>query len=391
MSRFLETINKFEAISLLAKIAEDSVCSLPHILNRSIMFYGAGNLGRMAKEYFESLGVTIEIIVDYNAKSIQKNSYWDDVTLLSPDEVTVKQRQEMLLAVTIVNVPYVPLATKLRNAGWLNVVPFYDITEGFRHCHPLSNGWVAPPFLSTDIENIQKVLEHWGDDISRAHHLQFIAWRRLRQEWSFSDAPITIENRFFIPEVVSLLTDDEVFVDVGAHFGSVTESFIKRVNARFKHIWAIEPDADNRMNLLATIDTYSVDIKKRISVLPIALADKSCTKKFQAGLGYASQFFDFGVEVECLTLDSLDISPTFIKLHVEGAELIVLQGAIKTIKRCRPIIAVTTYHNADGLWVLPKWLYENLDNYVLVMRLHSWCGTGSVVYAIPRERQYCKD
>lgn len=47
------------------------------------------------------------------------------------------------------------------------------------------------------------------------------------------------------------------------------------------------------------------------------------------------------IEVECRTLDSLEISPVgFIKIDVEGHELNVLRGARSTIMRDRPIMYI---------------------------------------------------
>jgi len=63
-----------------------------------------------------------------------------------------------------------------------------------------------------------------------------------------------------------------------------------------------------------------------------------------------------------------------------------LKGARKTLLRCRPLIAATSYHNHGGLWELPKWMMEELPDYLFYMRNHSWCGTGAVVYCVPKER-----
>ena len=109
---------------------------------------------------------------------------------------------------------------------------------------------------------------------------------------------------------------------------------------------------------------------------------------FYEGLGYASQLSGLGKsEVSVTTIDQMCLSSSFVKLHLEGSELAALKGAQETISRCRPIIAATSYHNHLGLWELPKWLMGHLDNYRFFMRLHSWCGTGAVVYAIPEERK----
>jgi ABC-type branched-subunit amino acid transport system ATPase component len=59
---------------------------------------------------------------------------------------------------------------------------------------------------------------------------------------------------------------------------------------------------------------------------------------------------------------------------------------VRAFRRTRPVIAATVYHNADGIWKTPLWLMENLRDYRILFRTHSWCGTGAVVYAIPDEK-----
>ncbi len=91
--------------------------------------------------------------------------------------------------------------------------------------------------------------------------------------------------------------------------------------------------------------------------------------------------------VQCHRIDDLGFPFTFGKIHLEGGELEALRGATAAFRRCRPMLAVTTYHNRDGLWRTPQFLMETLPDYAYFMRLHAWCGTGSVVYAIPHEKR----
>ena len=91
--------------------------------------------------------------------------------------------------------------------------------------------------------------------------------------------------------------------------------------------------------------------------------------------------------VPITAIDTLGFEPSFIKLHIEGGELDALSGALDTIENCRPIVAATCYHNEDGLWKLPAFFKDNFENYKLYFRLHGWCGTAAVIYAIPNERK----
>jgi FkbM family methyltransferase len=282
--------------------------------------------------------------------------------------------------------PYVPIERELAGTGFAEIVPFYDLAESFRHLHPLSNGWFAPALGLQDRSNTADVLHRWDDDVSRAHHLQFLAWRRLREEWTFAPAPPVRAERFFVPEVEALLRDDEIFLDAGAHHGSVIKAFIDRSHGQFRQILAIEPDAANRALLETNLRAWCSG-DPRITVKDCVLAASEADALFHDGLGYASQLSATGrTRVTTRTIDALGIAPTFLKLHLEGGELAALQGAVQTLMSCRPIVAATVYHNADGIWQTPRWLMDTLPDYRYLFRVDSWCGTGAVVYCLPNER-----
>lgn len=379
-----------EARELLHGIAATSVKLSPREVDKPLALYGAGNLGRLAFEYFKHINVPVSFVVDNNATTLRLDQYWQGIQLFAPEEVPNSHRKNMLLAVCIANAPYVPIASALASQGWEDILPFYDIAENYRHKHPLSNGWFADPFSREDVRIMENVLDSFFDNTSRAHHLQFIAWRRLRQEWVFMDAPVNTCNRFFIPELTSRLSDDDTFADIGAHHGSVIQRFIENRRGHFRQIWAIEGDGQNLATLKKTLASLDQFIQRRINVIHTVVASDIKVRKFQAKLGYASQCATQGDTVHCRTIDDLNITPTFMKLHLEGMELESLRGALQTIRSNRPVIAATVYHNSDGLWALPLWLQENLADYTLLMRVHSWCGTGAVVYCIPEEPKIVK-
>ncbi len=351
-----------------------------------IALYGAGNLGRLARDFLKFVGCDAAIVIDRNARKMANDPDWADVRLLQPDEVADSTKNAVRVAVSVATSPYVPLERSLLDLGFRHIVPFYDLAENFRHLHPLSNGWFAPPLTTQDRDNTAKVLARWDDDISRAHHLQFLAWRRMREEWSFAAAPVTGGNRFFILEVASVLHGQEALLDAGAHHGSATKAFIQHTSGAFRQIVAIEPDASSRAKLGENLRTWLPD-DPRVLVLDCALTGCEGEALFHDGLGYASQLSDTGrTQVALRTLDALGVAPTFVKLHLEGGELAALRGAKQTLLAHRPIVAATVYHNADGIWRTPLWLMETLPGYRFLFRLDSWCGTGAVVYAVPNER-----
>jgi FkbM family methyltransferase len=371
---------------LLEEIAAPKIELAPFATGAPIAIYGAGNLGRMAREFLDTVGRPFDLVIDRKAAGLRNDPYWWGHKVMAPDAVPDEVKRSHVVLVTVATAAYAPVEEALRDEGFEHIVPFYDFAEGFGNVHPLSNGWFAAPFSDMDLKMIGRALDGLADDISRAHHLQFLAWRRLRQEWTFDGAPVTGDDRFFVPEVMAVLGDDERFVDAGAHHGSVIEGLAERSNGRFESIVAVEPDASNRERLLSFIET-TMPGDDRIAVLNCALGSRQGEARFHAGLGYASQISSTGKEiVRVETLDSLGRA-SFLKLHLEGAELDALKGGREMLVRDRPIVAATVYHNDDGIWRTPLWLMETLSDYRFLFRLHSWCGTGAVVYAIPEERR----
>lgn len=384
---FAELPRRDRAASLLAGIATAPCGFSPVPADKPIALYGAGKLGLLARDFLKAVGHDSAVAIDRNARQVADDPHWSGVRMLHPDDVPEATKSDARLAVSLVTSPYIPLERQLSERGFKDVVPFYDLAESFRHLHPLSNGWFAAPLTAEDQKNTAQVLARWDDDISRAHHLQFLAWRRLREEWTFEAAPVPHCERFFIPEVTGLLHGKEVLLDGGAHHGSVTEAFIERTKGLFQQIIAIEPDPSNRAQLDGKLRVVLPN-DRRVTIYDCALAEKSGDAPFHDGLGYASQISDTGrMRVATRPLDTLGVAPTFIKLHLEGAELAALKGAKQTLDEHRPIIAATVYHNADGIWKTPLWLMETLPDYLFLFRAHSWCGTGAVVYAIPNERR----
>jgi FkbM family methyltransferase len=375
-----------QALSLLAEIAAASCAYKSAVPRAPLALYGAGKLGALARDFLRTVGLDFVMAIDRNARGLADDPAWTGVALRQPEDVDERAKREIRLAVSVVTTPYVPLERSLGELGFADIVPFFDLAESFRHVHPLGNGWFAPQLTKEDQNNTAKVLTLWGDDVSRAHHLQFLAWRRLREEWIFDSAPHPASDRFFIPEVNRLLRRDEILLDAGAHYGSVTKTFVTQSEGSFGQIIAVEPDAANRARLRTNLQSW-LPGDPRVAVHDWVLAADDGETIFHEGLGYASQISDTGrMHVRSRHIDALGLSPTFIKLHLEGGELAALKGAHRTLLSQRPIVAATIYHNADGIWKTPLWLMKTLPDYLFLFRADSWCGNGAVVYCLPKER-----
>ncbi|MBU4375839.1 FkbM family methyltransferase [Patescibacteria group bacterium] len=371
-----------DELDLLEEILSSNCELQPKKINKPVILYGAGSLGRMAKKFFNYLNIPFLYLVDKNANQLKKDKFWQNTKIIHPDDVDEIDKNKCLLVICIVTTPLIALRDELKDNGWKDTAFFYDVAENYCDKYPLNNGWFLGKINNKEKKQINKVYLKLDDDISRAHYLQFLAWRKLRIELLFTNLEINNNNRFFIPEIIDVLRKDEVFVDCGAHHGSVTEKFLKIVDNKYKNIYAIEPDKINFKILKAKLKNTP-----NLNTIELALSNKNDEAKFYQGFEFASKLDENGSKViGTITLDSLNIKASFIKTHLEGGDLKALKGATNTIKKYRPIIAVTIYHNSDGVQKIPLFLLNNTKNYNYCLRLHSWGGTGAVFYAIPKER-----
>lgn len=335
----------------------------PAFANRPLFLYGEGKLGRLAQDYLKFVGRPV-------------------AGTFEGDWVAAWSDWNPQVAVCVVTLPYVPIEKKLLDRGFDEVAPFYDLIDGVDDRHPLINGWFAEPLSDLDLEKMAGVLKRWHDDGSRAHHLQFVAWRRLREEWLFAGFPVLGgASRPFIREIASVLHDRETFVDGGAYRGEVVERFVGLVGGNFDGLIAVEPDARNWQGLLDAVGSLCT------SVLRCALSNEDRVVNFYGGFDYAGRLGPAGMtKVHARRIDSLGVAPTIVHLHLEGGELAALRGARETLIRCRPIVAASVEHNADGIWRTADYLMGLLPDYRFMLRNHCWCGASTMLYAVPKER-----
>ena len=61
----------------------------------------------------------------------------------------------------------------------------------------------------------------------------------------------------------------------------------------------------------------------------------------------------------------------FIKLDVEGSELDTLKGAVQTLLRFKPKLAISAYHEPDDFWILTKFIKSIRPDYEFAFRQYT--------------------
>ncbi len=377
--------NTAEAIRLLSELTLRHTEVGPRLVDRPLVLYGAGRLGHLAADLFRRLDTPVAYALDRSPTAGGRLS--GEIPVKRPDEIRQADRDSHMLAVCIVNAPYEPIRADLASMGWRHIFPVYDLLEAYADRLPMSNGWFAGRLSGEDIARIGAVLSGWSDDWSRAAHLQYVAWRLHRMEWRFQHAPVRIDDRYFIEAVRATFGEQECFLDAGAYHGDVAARWLDIVGGRFRAILAVEADRENIVRLREWVASLPVELNRRIQIQDCALVAEGGVRSFSHGMDLASRIVDQADgNVRTCRVDDLDFPVTYGKIHLEGGELDALRGGMTTLQRRRPVLAITVYHNRDGLWRIPSLLMDALPDYRFLMRLHAWCGTGCLLYAIPKER-----
>ncbi|MFO7795235.1 MAG: FkbM family methyltransferase [Promethearchaeia archaeon] len=153
----------------------------------------------------------------------------------------------------------------------------------------------------------------------------------------------------FIPNDVIDNLANKVFLDCGAYMGDSALVFEKDCNA--SRIYSFEPVPDNYKYLL---DLIALNNLKKVIPIKKGLGEVSGRKSYSA-LGFCSRISENGnEEMEIITIDDFvlenKIKVGLIKMDLEGYEMEALNGAKYTIRKNKPILLISIYHNPEEMF-----------------------------------------
>ena len=122
--RFDALPGRDRAVALLEELASADCPYAPVPADRPLALYGAGDLGRLARDFLRTVGKDVVLAIDANAHAVADRAGWSGVRMLQPDEATAREKTGVRLAVSIVTSPYVPIERALLDRGFTDVIPF---------------------------------------------------------------------------------------------------------------------------------------------------------------------------------------------------------------------------------------------------------------------------
>ena len=244
---------------------------------------------------------------------------------------------------------------------------------------------LPPPFMSDFYDDYKKnvVLYEWfysilADEKSKEIYTKIINFK-ISFDYTFMQGfTNNHEEQYFDKEILPPIKNI-AFLDGGGYVGDTASEVIKNY-PDFKKIWLIEPIAENIRIAKRELGEY-----KNIEFLTCGIADKKETLYFNEEKSFSTIYGKGTQSVEVDTIDNIvKESVDFIKLDIEGAEQSAIDGARKTIKKYKPILAICIYHKAEDWYKIPQKVLEIEPEYDLYLRHYMEGIFETVLYFVPK-------
>lgn len=164
-----------------------------------------------------------------------------------------------------------------------------------------------------------------------------------------------IETGYWEPETTRLVKDlvkkDDVIIDIGANIGYYSIYFSRLTGSNGK-VYAFEPTKgfndilvrNLKENAITNVTPFLQGFSDRKQTLEIKIDDSSATIHQPI-----NEYVRYTEKIDLTTVDSFVAENNidkidFIKIDIDGHEPFVLEGAISSIKRFKPIIIMEVSH-----------------------------------------------
>ncbi len=217
-------------------------------------------------------------------------------------------------------------------------------------------------FLKQHQNELEWVYGRLADDLSRKTFENLIYYKLSGK----IDYLLQCEADLNEPYNSFLHLKNDSFLDLGAYNGDTALEFAERC-PNYKEIWAVEPDKKTFKKLLK-----NTEMLQNFKPFNACISNDCKTVGFKMLGGRNSVLGEGKEEIEAISVDSLSISPSYIKMDIEGEEINGIIGARSTILKYKPKMLISAYHRTDDLISIPKAVFNIRDDYKLYIRHFSY-------------------
>jgi FkbM family methyltransferase len=349
------------------------------VKDRPVLIFGAGKFGIDLCGSLLDEGFNVKGFV--TSKPNQNKIF--GLSVFSWEQLQSEQRVQVAVAIFNRDTSLNTLKIIVESNGYTDIFMPWDLFVQFE-----SNlGWrywlSKPDIILDNLDRIEHLYCILADEKSKKCLLDICAFR-LGKNIEFASFTHN-EQQYFNDITLSVFLGKQVvYVDGGAFNGDTYLEILKKIDVSMAYLF--EPDSENYFLLKDKLMLSG----KRALCFPLGLAEKHDFLSFSGGCGEAGTITEEGsIKIATVSLDEIFKGQhivDFLKLDVEGAEIMALQGASVLINDSLPVMAISLYHLPEDLWKIPEQILSICKFYKLYIRQHRYNSFDSVLYAIPHNR-----
>jgi len=362
------------------------VCPFEDI--NSVVLYGAGQMGVSSSECLLDANIKVTCFADKNPALASRKV--NNIPVRHPEHFSEDEKRDSVFAISVATISYSAIHSYLETLGCRKICFVGDLINKVSSNPLLARTWRLSDTSPAIAEKFKAAAAKYSDDNSRKSLLQFLYWVAANEEREVGATVLKMNEKYFIPEVLRALGENETFVNYDSLNQNSIEEIRKLTGDKFKSIHSFEPAKNN---FVEQAGRYKTEMDSgRVNLYPFGLANENREKNFLDGMGLTVKArFLSGPPGELLQVRKLDdvmsgIPYSYLKVYGLGIALDVIKGALGGIKKFRPVLAITVHHTQEDFIGVPELLTASLENYDFYLRLHSYCGFETIFYAIPKER-----
>lgn len=342
---------------------EKQFIEIDKIINEEgVSLFGAGVVGNLYSSFLLENNFNIHCFLDNNKN--KENTYLNNIPILINSDNINLQSKAILLAIH----------RGIDNAE--KSLPKKYITMS-----------IEKYFFMKYYREFMKVRKLFTDDFSKIVLDNVLYAKFMCDEKHFQN--IYDSNQYFsLPVFSNFILQDEVFLDAGAYLGDTIEKFIYSRGGIFQHIYGFEPGKKQLNAMINRVERlkkeWAIDDEK-ITLVEGGLYKENTEFYFNDSNMIANNNITTEKTNNIVKLYSIDKFVknnyiSFLKADIEGSEYPMLEGAIETIKKSKPKIAISVYHKPSDIFKITNFLKSLVPEYKLSLRHHSIGFSETVLY-----------
>jgi FkbM family methyltransferase len=158
----------------------------------------------------------------------------------------------------------------------------------------------------------------------------------------------------------------DIVFDIGGCWGDTALYFADKVGDEGK-VYSFE-FIPNNIKLHNINTELNKNLKERIHLIPNPVSNISDVPVYFKDNGPGSKIESHSFEGQTGSAATISIDDyvnrnkltkvDFIKMDIEGAETLALEGAVETIRKFKPTLAIAIYHSMEDFINIPRWILD---------------------------------